>query len=269
MTLVDDECSESGSYESDYDYNCEPHAQHESQQYYPHDDVRHLMDAYLGTPQDNAQPSQGYDLSPTQVDILADNIEEEEEVPYEAPPGDEGRGVRRMCFTLNNYTDAELALMKPWLDSLEYHVVSKEVGKNGTPHLQGYFRMKNCATSTAIHKKPGMARASIFYCKGDEQQNDKYCRKGGPQALWSTKGTMQPGQGARSDLKKASEKIRDGGIKAMKTLARDEPWMIVRYGKGFEKLCEYIDEERNLDKAPEVIYLYGATGSGKSLFESH
>jgi len=48
---------------------------------------------------------------------------------------------RRWCFTLNNWTDDELDAAVDWLeDNTRYAVVGKEVGRNNTPHLQGYFR---------------------------------------------------------------------------------------------------------------------------------
>lgn len=181
-------------------------------------------------------------------------------------PEDEGRGVRRWCFTLNNYTAAECEFLKHWLPNhTDFHVVHKEVGEQGTPHLQGYFRLKSTATSKALHKKFGLKRASLFICKGTEAQNERYCKKSGPDTLFSRGGTMQAGQGARTDLKVASEKIRDGGMTAYRKLAREEPHMIVKYAKGFQHLMEAVDTPRKLDKPPEVIYFYGEAGAGKSV----
>lgn len=183
----------------------------------------------------------------------------------EPPPSKEGRGVRRWCFTLNNYSEKEVNDIKDWLTvHADYHIVSYEVGDEGTPHLQGYFRLKNTAVSSALHKKPGFKRSSLFICKGTEEQNIVYCSKGGPQALCSTSGIPQAGQGSRTDLKEAAAQVRDGGHKAIKKIAIEKPDMIVKYGRGFKELLEVLDVGRMLDQAPEAIWYYGESGSGKS-----
>jgi len=205
--------------------------------------------------------------STTQVDAEGDQEEImiDEEI-MEPPPAKEGRGVRRWCFTLNNYQECEVNMMKDFLTShADYHIVHYEVGKQGTPHLQGYFRLKNTAVSSAIHKKPGFKRASLFICKGTEEQNIKYCSKGGPDSLCSTSGIPQPGQGARSDLKEAAARVRDGGHKAIKAIAQETPEVIVKYGRGFKELLEVLDVPRSLTAAPEAVWYYGESGSGKSM----
>ncbi len=212
---------------------------------------------------DEVSTTEGYS---TDSDHAESVVSVQEECPYEAPPESEGRGVRRWCFTLNNYTPAEVNMIKDWLTvNAEYHNVHYEVGEQGTPHLQGYFRLKNTATSGALHKKPGFKRASMFICKGTEEQNIKYVEKTGKDSLCSTSGIPQLGQGARSDLKEAASQVRDGGHKAIKKLAMEKPDMIVRYGRGFKELLEVLDVGRELDQAPEAIWYYGESGSGKSV----
>lgn len=185
---------------------------------------------------------------------------------FDDPPLNEGRGFRRWAFVLNNYTDAELAALKPWLQTkTEFHVVHFEVGDQGTPHLQGYFRLKDATTSARLHKKPGLARSALKICRGTEEHNVIYCEKTGNASCFSKGGTMQPGQGARTDIKLAAEKIRDGGMTAYKRMAHEEPVMIVKYAKGFMHLMEAVDKPRYLDKPPDVIYFYGESGAGKSM----
>ena len=212
---------------------------------------------------DEVSTTQTYSTNGDDAESVVTDLEE---WGVEAPPEQEGRGVRRWCFTLNNHTPAEVNLIKDWLTvHADYHLVHYEIGEQGTPHLQGYFRLKNAATSGALHKKPGLKRAAMFICKGTEAQNIKYVEKTGKDSLCSTSGIPGDGQGARSDLKEAAAAVRDGGHKAIKKLAMEKPDMIVRYGRGFKELMEVLDVGRMLDQAPEAIWYYGESGSGKSV----
>lgn len=59
---------------------------------------------------------------------------------------------------------------KKWL-----YIIGKEVGTNGTPHLQAYFECKN-ATQFAAMKK-AFPRTHIEKAKGNQLQNFIYCSK--------------------------------------------------------------------------------------------
>jgi len=82
----------------------------------------------------------------------------------------------RTCFTLNNYTTEEYTHILGQLDSHKY-IIGKEIGENGTPHLQGYVRWCNrprFEQLTAINKRIHWERA-----RGNENQNIEYCSKDG------------------------------------------------------------------------------------------
>jgi hypothetical protein len=96
----------------------------------------------------------------------------------------------RVCFTLNNYTEEECISLKNSLDSvcnhLNFCIVGKEVGQSGTPHLQGYIRLKPSfllATRGTISKWkslfPGLQRAHLEPAYGSDQDSEKYCSKDG------------------------------------------------------------------------------------------
>ena len=114
-----------------------------------------------------------------------------------------GCGVgKRYCFTINNWTDADIARLKK-IDC-KYMVVGVEVGENGTPHLQGYVRFTKQQRFNAAKRQIGQ-RAHIEAARGNEMQNDEYCRKGGVIAL--EKGTMNPAVGAKGCKAQATDVI--------------------------------------------------------------
>lgn len=86
--------------------------------------------------------------------------------------------ARSWCFTLNNYTEEEYDfIVAQWLKGFEgWYIVGKEVGENGTPHLQGYIEFKHQTAFSTIKKF--LPRAHIEKAKGSRADNYKYCSKG-------------------------------------------------------------------------------------------
>lgn len=71
-------------------------------------------------------------------------------------------------FTLNNYTEVEVSQVKATIRKYaKKGGFGKEVGENGTPHLQGYISLIRKNRITAIHKWPGFARASFRAIRND------------------------------------------------------------------------------------------------------
>lgn len=82
---------------------------------------------------------------------------------------------RAYCFTLNNYTDDQLAAVRS-LDC-QYMVFGyEECPTTGTPHLQGYVYFKNARNLSALVKVlPG----HLTPADGSATDNFNYCTKGG------------------------------------------------------------------------------------------
>lgn len=84
--------------------------------------------------------------------------------------------ARKWIFTLNNWTDQELSQClnvfnkKNWL-----YIIGKEIGEQGTPHLQGYVEHKNQIRRSVLVKI--LPRAYIHTAQGDIKSNYKYCSK--------------------------------------------------------------------------------------------
>jgi len=93
------------------------------------------------------------------------------------PPRTSNRLPRmsRCCFTLNNYTEQEyLALQNlpvKWL------IIGKELGENGTPHLQGAFVIGKQVAFSTVKTWPGLSRAHLEPMRGTPQDSLAYCSK--------------------------------------------------------------------------------------------
>lgn len=87
---------------------------------------------------------------------------------------------RRFCFTLNNYTCeqfdqlTELCIKKGWR-----YIIGREIGANGTRHLQGYINFEKPfrPIQNKIFKEICGSRIHWEKCRGNEEQNYNYCSK--------------------------------------------------------------------------------------------
>lgn len=82
---------------------------------------------------------------------------------------------RSYCFTINNYTAKDIDKL---LDAyFKYMCFGFEVGKDDTPHIQGYIQYYTTRSFAAIKKD--IPRAHIEISKGSPMQNIEYCSKDG------------------------------------------------------------------------------------------
>lgn len=83
---------------------------------------------------------------------------------------------RKWCFTWNNYTDEEYGTLAHTFQACQY-IFGKEVGENGTKHVQGFVEYKNPVDFTKMKKL--LPKAHIEKAKGTLKQNFEYCSKEG------------------------------------------------------------------------------------------
>jgi len=80
--------------------------------------------------------------------------------------------AKRWVYTINNYKEEY-----PLEEESSYHVYGREVGENGTPHLQGFIIFKNRKRLTQLQKLlPG---GHYEVARGKNQQASDYCKKSG------------------------------------------------------------------------------------------
>lgn len=90
-------------------------------------------------------------------------------------------GAKSYCFTLNNYSEEEYQSCLSFCannEQVEYGIVGKEVGDGGTPHLQGYFKLRVKRDIRALRNQFS-ARAHYEVARGSARSNREYCSKGG------------------------------------------------------------------------------------------
>lgn len=101
--------------------------------------------------------------------------------------------ARGWCFTLNNYEQSDIDHLST-LD-VDYLIIGKEVGKKGTPHLQGYLYKKSKISASTLKEMLGK-RYHIERQKGTLAQAIEYCM----QDEDYTEIGDRPRQGKRTDL---------------------------------------------------------------------
>lgn len=86
---------------------------------------------------------------------------------------------RDYCFTINNYTDADILQLHELENNpkVRYVIIGRETGSEGTPHIQGYVYFNNAVPMVTVSKL--ISRAHITPCRGSPQQNIDYCSKDG------------------------------------------------------------------------------------------
>ncbi|AJP36339.1 replication-associated protein, partial [Avon-Heathcote Estuary associated circular virus 2] len=161
---------------------------------------------------------------------------------------------RRWCITENNYTDESIKILSEL--PTNYIIVGKEIGKKKkTPHLQIYLEFVNAKTFSAVKKL--LKKAHIEVSKGNAKQNTDYCSK--DQDVILVRG--EPfNQGKRNDLSCIKELIQqDYNIREM---LEEESIKSLQGLRMAENLMKYVEKPRS--KAPNIIWRYGASGSGKT-----
>lgn len=166
--------------------------------------------------------------------------------------------AKRWTWTLNNPEPPEIEKLETSTEHYQYIIWLKEVGKEGTPHLQGYVEFKarlrlggaKKILGDRVHLEPSIA---------DAKTNINYCTK----TLNTVDGTddgfewgtpMQ--QGHRSDLDAVRNEAANGGMRAVVAKYNSQQIRVA------EKFLEYHEEMR--DSPITVLWFHGDSGTGKS-----
>lgn len=160
------------------------------------------------------------------------------------------------CFTYNNpvTTQEEFLDLFHSYDDCTYVCCGDEVASTGTRHFQGYIefgKLKRLSQLKKLHPGTHWERR-----KGTQQQAVDYCKKDGK---FLERGSLtETHQGARKDLARGIELLRQGGVEAV---ASEAPEVYVRNFRGLHALQLITKPPKPV---PTVTLAFGPPGTGKT-----
>jgi len=162
---------------------------------------------------------------------------------------------RAWCFTLNNYTEDE---EQHFVDmeghkQLKYMIIGKEVGEEGTPHLQGYIVFQNQKTFDQAKKLISL-RAHIEKPVGNAKQNIAYCSKDEEYFEFGE----APSQGSRKDISDVKEQVQNH-VPIDQIILNATSYQSARHA---ELLMRY--QPMPEPQKRTILWYYGDTGTGKT-----
>lgn len=163
----------------------------------------------------------------------------------------QSRPAKTWILVINNYTEADIEMLKAWV--VNRILVSKEVGENGTPHLQGAITFTRAYRLSALKKLHSQAHWEV--AKAADCFN--YCAKEGSEIIINVNNSTQ---GTRTDIASAIDLIKESGIKRVREEAAET---YIKYHKGLEKLNYHYAKQQRTEK-PFITWIYGPTGVGKT-----
>ena len=163
---------------------------------------------------------------------------------------------RGYCFTLNNYSSEEYSSLLS--TPCSYLVLGKEVGAEGTPHLQGYIYFPSGKTLSSLKKINPRAHWEI--AKGDSLQNYNYCTKDGDFEEVGTRPLTAKEKGETQKSKWASIKAsaQQGKLDEI-----DPKIFTLHYRSLLAIAKDFAPMPADADDTTGIWY-WGASGTGKS-----
>lgn len=135
-------------------------------------------------------------------------------------------GAKRYVFTINNPTDDDEQRLGDLSESVKYLVFGREVGENGTYHLQGYV-IFNERKTFANAKSAISPRAHVEISRGTPAQASTYAKKDGD---FEEFGELPVGQGKRTDWDRLKEWLVGLGRRpSQRELILEFPGLMAKY----------------------------------------
>ncbi len=175
---------------------------------------------------------------------------------------------RGWVFTINNYTEGQIKRGRVWLETAECIGISAglEIGKEETPHIQGYVRLGKSVRKSHFQKiiGPGKCGSNKFWmtkANADWTDNAKYTSKD-DNVVWH-KVPPESEQGKRNDLGDFREAVKRGADDM--ELFDKHIDVLAKYPKLESRLKQsFMKESTRPFRRVEVHVRWGEAGTGKS-----
>ena len=169
---------------------------------------------------------------------------------------------KNFVFTINNYTDEHIANLQTLAEdeTTRYLIAAREIGEQGTPHLQGFVQTKKKFSKQAYFKlfrssvtecyitpllgqvDQSRIEASLNYCKKGQQTKDEWEQHGirGPNFGKEVDIAVEVGEvtwtGRRKDLEVVRDKIIAGATK--RDIMYANPTVYAKHPKFVQQLVD-------------------------------
>jgi len=172
---------------------------------------------------------------------------------------------RNFCFTINNASAADSDALQALWDSgkLRYMCFGKEVGANGTHHLQGYVCYTQSHKRTIVTCRNDLGdRAHVEIARGSHSQASEYCKKDGDYVeLGTLPADDRRMAGGAATAAKYAEAVAAARRGALDEIPAD---MLVRHYNAWKSIRQ--DNQIRVPDAESCtgVWYVGPPGSGKS-----
>ena len=141
----------------------------------------------------------------------------------------------------------------------------REVGENGTPHLQGHIE---CERKVRLNQLKRWFVDSIHFevRRGYYEDSEEYCSKEDEEP-YRIGHRISKGKGKRTDIADLYDAISRGD--SLRTLVNEHFGSYIRYHRGIDRARSVLAQRIIADK--QVVVHYGDTGLGKShdVYQDH
>lgn len=168
---------------------------------------------------------------------------------------------RNWCYTVNNYSDDDIDLLTALADKCTYLIFGKEVGEQGTPHLQGYLHYKHPQQFDRVKKDlPAGCHIEPMIKYSTPEKAAAYCKKEKNFTEFGTCPMSQEEKGKRG--REFWELVKENAKKGK--FDDIDPKVYLQYYRTIKNIhADHGDMPPDLEESTNYWY-YGNTGTGKS-----
>lgn len=173
------------------------------------------------------------------------------------------RWPRRIFGTLLSPSFQEAVKIMQWgWDKCKFCSIGHEIcPTTGRPHIHAYFHHTD--TKSLRVMKTAFPRMNFQTCGGTEAQCRAYTSKDGF-GLKIHEAEFACGAGKRRDLHACGQLLLSDGVAGLDEIINSNPAQYMRYYRGMEALLDRCIKPRALSSPPQVTWIMGEPGSGKS-----